>query len=241
MQLDILYQDEWLVAINKPSGLLVHRTPLARGEKYFAMQLLRDQLGGEHVFPLHRLDRPTSGVLLFARSSEAAARLMPLFAEGEIDRLVFGGARTRSERHGTVEQLLLVQRLDDGRYSVNGGTLSDVVVGATYDVHPPGRRGEESLGRVRIESVELHQAFARPSSAEGEPELELPRLEPHPLSLSQRPVGSYDLTVCPLDLDVVTGVGNLGLVAEKQPGSAEYAALLQFIDRGIRPATTAHP
>ena len=62
MFLSIIYQDEYLVAINKPSGLLVHRSMLDKHETQFAVQLLRDQIG-QHVFPVHRLDRPTSGVL----------------------------------------------------------------------------------------------------------------------------------------------------------------------------------
>jgi len=63
--LPILYHDETLVAIHKPTGLLVHRSDIARQETRFAVQILRDQLGRQ-VTPLHRLDRGTSGVLLFA-------------------------------------------------------------------------------------------------------------------------------------------------------------------------------
>lgn len=63
--LDILYQDEQFVAIHKPSGLMVHRSNIARQEKRFAVQMLRDQLG-QPVHPVHRLDRGTSGVLLFS-------------------------------------------------------------------------------------------------------------------------------------------------------------------------------
>ena len=72
--LDILYQDEHIVAINKPSGLLVHRSPIDKYETRFAIQLTRDQIG-QRVYPVHRLDKPTSGVLLFALSSEVAALL----------------------------------------------------------------------------------------------------------------------------------------------------------------------
>ena len=63
--LDILYRDQYLVAIHKPAGLLVHRSNLDRHETRFAVQLLRDQIG-RRVHPVHRLDKPTSGVLLFA-------------------------------------------------------------------------------------------------------------------------------------------------------------------------------
>ena len=84
-ELNILYQDENYVAIDKPSGLLVHRSFLDKHETQFAMQMLRDQLG-QHVFPVHRLDRPTSGVLLFALSSEAARDMNQLFIEGTISK-----------------------------------------------------------------------------------------------------------------------------------------------------------
>lgn len=71
-ELTILYQDRDLVAIDKPCGLLVHRSPIDKHETEFAVQRLRDQIG-QHVYPIHRLDRPTSGVLLFALSSEVAS------------------------------------------------------------------------------------------------------------------------------------------------------------------------
>lgn len=65
---DILYQDPWFIAINKPSGLLVHRSALDPHATAFAVQQVRETTG-KHVFPVHRLDRPTSGVLLFSFSS----------------------------------------------------------------------------------------------------------------------------------------------------------------------------
>jgi len=67
--LEIIYQDDYLVAINKPHGLLVHQSPIARDADEFAIQLLRDQIG-KKVFPVHRIDRKTSGVLLFALNKD---------------------------------------------------------------------------------------------------------------------------------------------------------------------------
>ena len=83
--LEILYQDEYFVAVNKPAGMLVHRSWLDKHETQFVMQTLRDQIG-QHVFPLHRLDRPTSGVLIFALSSEVASQVMPMFANHEMEK-----------------------------------------------------------------------------------------------------------------------------------------------------------
>ncbi len=81
--LDILYHDDYLVAINKPAGLLVHRSDIDKYETRFAVQLLRNQLG-QAVFPLHRLDKPTEGVLVFGLSAEVAKRMMTLFMSDEV-------------------------------------------------------------------------------------------------------------------------------------------------------------
>jgi tRNA pseudouridine65 synthase len=75
--IDILYLDDDLVAVNKPSGLAVHRG--WSDDEQFAMTLLRDQLG-QWVYPVHRLDRGASGVLLFGLSSQAARGLCEQFA-----------------------------------------------------------------------------------------------------------------------------------------------------------------
>lgn len=85
MNLDILYLDEHLVAINKPSGLLVHRSNIDRHETRFAVQLLRDQLG-QKVYPIHRLDKPTSGVIVFALSSEVAALMAEQWREQSVEK-----------------------------------------------------------------------------------------------------------------------------------------------------------
>ena len=77
--LTILYQDEYLVAVDKPAGLFVHRSFMDKDEIYFALQLVRDQIG-QYVYPVHRLDRPTSGVLIFALTKESATLLSEAFA-----------------------------------------------------------------------------------------------------------------------------------------------------------------
>lgn len=83
--LTILYQDEYLVAVDKPAGLLVHRSWLDSHETQFAMQMVRDQIG-QHVYPVHRLDRPTSGVLLFALSSEVAREMSEIFQSHDLTK-----------------------------------------------------------------------------------------------------------------------------------------------------------
>jgi len=83
MELRVLYQDEGLIAIDKPPGVLVHRTKLDVHERTVVVQALRDQIG-KKVYPLHRLDKPTSGVLLFALDSATARSVGDLFASRAI-------------------------------------------------------------------------------------------------------------------------------------------------------------
>jgi len=80
--LDILYQDDYLAIVDKPAGWLVHRTPLDKGESRFVLQTLRDQIG-QTVWPVHRLDKGTSGVLVFALGAEVARNLGQAFESGE--------------------------------------------------------------------------------------------------------------------------------------------------------------
>lgn len=81
--IELCYVDEHLVVANKPSGLLVHRG--WDNDEDVAMFRVRDALG-QYVFPLHRLDRGTSGALLFARSKEVASALASAFEEGRIEK-----------------------------------------------------------------------------------------------------------------------------------------------------------
>lgn len=83
--LEIVYQDQYLVAINKPHGLLVHKTSLAADADVFALQLLRDQLN-QPVYPVHRIDRKTSGILLFALNKDTDSKMQQLFNNRQISK-----------------------------------------------------------------------------------------------------------------------------------------------------------
>lgn len=103
--LEILYRDERVIAIHKPSGLLVHRSPIDRRETRFAIQLLRDQIG-QHVYPAHRIDRPTSGILLFGLDEEAGSKLSVLFQEREIQKTYLAVVRGHIPETGTIDSPL---------------------------------------------------------------------------------------------------------------------------------------
>lgn len=107
--LPILYQDEHLVVIDKPPGLLVHRSEIDRHETRFAIQILRDQIG-QRVWPAHRLDRGTSGALLFGLSSEAANLLGKQFEAGTIRKRYWAVVRGHPPTEGSINHALTRQR-----------------------------------------------------------------------------------------------------------------------------------
>jgi tRNA pseudouridine65 synthase len=83
LPLRILYQDKFFVVIDKPPGMLVHPVSEPVEAEWIAMKRLRDQLG-QRVFPAHRLDRPTSGVLLFALDQSTAALSQQAFEKRKV-------------------------------------------------------------------------------------------------------------------------------------------------------------
>ena len=91
--LRVLFRDEHLIAVFKPAGLLVHRNSTTHSHESVLLQALRDQIG-KLVFPVHRLDRPTAGILLFGLNRFSAAKLVQMFTDRLIDKyyqaLVFG-------------------------------------------------------------------------------------------------------------------------------------------------------
>lgn len=110
MELPILFRDEHLVAVNKPAGMLVHRTPLAARDERFVLQTLRDQLG-RHVYPAHRLDRGTSGVLLFALDALTARHLTARFEAKAVHKQYVALVRGWPAAAGEIDHPLA--RLDD--------------------------------------------------------------------------------------------------------------------------------
>ncbi|WP_234733696.1 pseudouridine synthase [Tellurirhabdus bombi] len=110
LPLSLVYQSPDLVAINKPHGLLVHRSPIASDASEFAVQLLRDQLG-QRVYPVHRLDRKTGGVLLFALDEAMNATMQTLFMDGGVQKTYLAIVRGYTDDYQEIDYPL---RRDDG-------------------------------------------------------------------------------------------------------------------------------
>lgn len=76
--IQVVYEDPYFVAVFKPAGLMVHRGPNTMPEEPVLLQVLRDQLN-RFLYPIHRLDRPTAGLILFALDSKTASKLGEMF------------------------------------------------------------------------------------------------------------------------------------------------------------------
>jgi len=104
--LPILYSDDYMVAINKPNGLLVHKTKIAEERHNFANKMLSNQLGRQ-VHPVHRIDRATSGLLLFGCNAQAVAALQALFNEGKMVKEYLAIVRGRTLPEGKIDDPLI--------------------------------------------------------------------------------------------------------------------------------------
>lgn len=104
MNLPLLYEDDALVAVNKPCGLLMHRTKLST-DATALLQVLRDQLG-QRVYPVHRLDRATSGLVVLGKQPEVARQLAELFLGRQVNKHYLAIVRGFLEAEGTVEYSL---------------------------------------------------------------------------------------------------------------------------------------
>lgn len=107
--LPILFRDEHIVVIDKPPNLLVHRSEIDRHETRFAIQILRDQIG-QRVWPAHRLDRGTSGILLFGLNVEMAGLLGRQFEQGLVDKRYWAVVRGHPPSAGSIDHALTRQR-----------------------------------------------------------------------------------------------------------------------------------
>jgi len=108
MPLEVIYQDQWLCAISKPCGIMVHRSSIGT-DREFVLQRLRDQLG-QRVWPVHRLDRATSGVLMFALDRDTAKWLGRAFMARQVGKCYLAVVRGWTDQTGEIDHPLARQR-----------------------------------------------------------------------------------------------------------------------------------
>ncbi len=152
---EILYEDDDIIAINKPPGILVHRSRLSE-DRIFVLQLLRDQIG-QRLFPAHRLDRATSGVLLFGKTSEAAAALGQQFMDKSLGKRYTALVRGFVQEEATIDYPLADEESGKGlvpavtHYKRLNQTTTDMAIGLRYTT------ARFSLVEVEPETGRRHQ------------------------------------------------------------------------------------
>ena len=151
--LDILYRDEYLIAINKPHDLLVHRSSIAAETNVFALQLLRDQIG-QAVYPSHRLDRKTGGVLLFALQKALDAPAQLLFREPSTIKTYLAVVRGFTLESGTIDYPLRKENGNLQEAVTHYNTLAQAEIPYPSAKHPTSRY---SLVEAKPETGRMHQ------------------------------------------------------------------------------------
>ena len=106
--LPLIYRDDHMVVVDKPANLLVHPSEIDRRETRSAMMILRDQLG-QWVWPAHRLDRPTSGLLVFALDRDGARELAMAFQEQRVRKEYLAIVRGHPPLGGIIRHALTVK------------------------------------------------------------------------------------------------------------------------------------
>ena len=151
--LDILFRDDDLVAINKPHGLLVHRSPIAADVEEFALQILRDQLD-MRVYPVHRLDRKTAGVLLFALNKETEKVMQQQFYEGKVDKKYVAIIRGYTPDEEEIDYPLRKENGTLQEAYTKYRTLARAEIDVPLGAHPTSRY---SLIEANPETGRMHQ------------------------------------------------------------------------------------
>jgi tRNA pseudouridine65 synthase len=161
MPLSVCFQDDALVVVDKPSGMLVHRSGIDAHATAFLLQTLRDQLN-QSVYPVHRLDKATSGLVIFALSSDVARTLSQAFEYGEVMKTYEAFVRGHTPQSLHIDHALRDEVDSKGRKIKNGNareamtelrTLTSWTVPEPVDRYPEARYSHVQLqpitGRYR--------------------------------------------------------------------------------------------
>jgi tRNA pseudouridine65 synthase len=151
--LEVLYTDNDFIAINKPHGLLVHRTKLADEATSFALQIVRDQIG-RRVFPVHRIDRKTGGILLFALHETALKMMNNLFMERRVEKTYLAIVRGYCDDTGIIDYPIKKENGKLKESVTEYKTINKVELDIQFGNHPTSRY---SLVEIYPKSGRMHQ------------------------------------------------------------------------------------
>jgi len=154
--LTIIARDQSLVVINKPAGLLVHKSAIDFHEQQNAQEILQQQINSE-VFPAHRLDKPTSGALLFALNRETASKLAQKFQNHEVYKDYIAIVRGHTDDKGSIDNPVRdkdAPKKPKKTATTHYETLARITLPFAVDQYPEARY---SLLKMRPESGRRHQ------------------------------------------------------------------------------------
>ena len=151
--LPILFEDDDFIAIHKPPGILVHRTKISE-DTQFVLQLLRQQIK-QRIYPIHRLDRGTSGVLLFGKHKKAASLMGAVFMNKEIQKQYIAIIRGYVEKKSTINYALAKEpHLPKKEAITHYQRLQQTELPVAISRYPSSRY---SLVKVTLETGRRHQ------------------------------------------------------------------------------------
>ncbi|MFM2377315.1 MAG: tRNA pseudouridine65 synthase [Bacteroidota bacterium] len=153
MEFQVLFQDEHMVAIRKPSGILVHRTGISQ-DRVYVLQMLRNQLG-RHVYPVHRLDRGTAGILLFALDASVARLLQAGWESAACVKTYLAIVRGWLPESGTIDAPLKKDGSGPPQPALTTyRCLAQAELPMPVDRYPTARY---SMAEVRLHTGRMHQ------------------------------------------------------------------------------------
>lgn len=142
--IEILFEDTDLLVLNKPSDILVHKSMIDRHDKLNIVDWLENQLSAK-VFSVHRLDKPTSGCLIFAKSKGIAQKINGLFSEHKVVKSYIAIVRGYTDEEGQIDYPLKeeIDKMEDSRTSrvlAAKSAITDYKRLATLELPIPNKR-----------------------------------------------------------------------------------------------------
>ncbi|WP_440881081.1 pseudouridine synthase [Tenacibaculum sp. C7A-26P2] len=156
MNLEIIYKDEFIVCVSKPNNIVVHHAYHSRNviEEQSLLEKIYDEFG-EKMFPIHRLDRKTSGIILLARNKKAVSSFQQLFIEDKIKKTYLGIVRGHSP-----ERLIINSPVKgrDAKVYKNAETLLETIDKTIQKIPvKPYETSRYSLIKLTPKTGRLHQ------------------------------------------------------------------------------------
>lgn len=152
-QLDIIYQDPYLVAVNKPHNIPVHKSKMSRNKSAFVLPQLRNQIS-QHVYPINRLDSKTGGVVLFALSGEICGMVQKQFMEHTVQKEYVAVVRGYVSAQGHIDYDLTNPDNKTQSAITDYQLLQTVEVNIPFGKHPTSRY---SLVQIQPKTGRYHQ------------------------------------------------------------------------------------